>query len=105
MHLKNQFVQSSVKRCENEVSHAMRIKSTTTLSPMLLGVDFIYNLSESVLLSHITSNVNSLENTHCTLIKYRFELQKSYGTYIYILNKHIKFCSWAIIILSFIRST
>lgn len=62
----------------------MGIKSNTTFSPIFLRMDFIYNLSESVLLSHTTINVNTLENTYCTFIKYRFGLQKFYGAYMYI---------------------
>lgn len=77
MHLKYQCVQSSVKRRENEVTHAMGIKSNTALSPILLEMDFIYSLSKSVLPSHITTNANRLENTYCGLIKYGFGLQKS----------------------------
>lgn len=77
MHLKYQCVQSSVKRRENEVTRVIGIKSNTALSPTLSKMDFIYNLSKSVLLSHITSNANRLENTYCRLIKYGFGLQKS----------------------------
>lgn len=45
MHLKYQYVQSSVKRRANEVIHAKGIQSYTALSPILLGMDFIYSLS------------------------------------------------------------
>lgn len=69
----------------------MGIKSSTALSPILSGLYFIYNLSESLVRSQTTSCRNKLEDTYCTLIKCGFGLQESYD--INILNKHVKFCS------------
>lgn len=62
-YLKYQCIQSSVERRENEVSHAMGIKSSTALSPILSGLYFIYNLSESLLRSQATSSRTKLEDT------------------------------------------